>query len=105
MEPTLSASLLTQSGGRQHNEADLSNINDWVDGSSGDLACGLKIGCRAGSHRFVEAECLSIKRRAEPTALRSLERFENDKDALLALAKTNFKGLTWAEPGVNWTLD
>ena len=58
VEQILSASLSTQSGGRQHNEAVLNNNNDWVDGSSGDLAGGLKIGGRAGGHRFVEAKCL-----------------------------------------------
>ena len=60
-----------------------------------------KLGAELGAIDSLKPSVYQLKRRAEPTALRSLERFENDKDALLALAKTNFKGLTWAEPGVN----
>ena len=60
-----------------------------------------KLGAELGAIDSLKPSVYQLKRRAEPTALRSLERFENDKNALLALAKTNFKGLTWAEPGVD----
>ena len=101
MVQILSVSLLIRSGGRQHNEAVFSNGSDWADSSSGDFAGGLKLGAELGAIDSLKPSVYQLKRRAEPTALRSLERFENDKDALLALAETHFKGLTWAEPGVD----
>ena len=59
-----------------------------------------KLGAELGSIDSLKPSVYQLKRRAEPTALRSLERFENKKDALLALASDNFKAVTWAEPGV-----
>ena len=64
-----------------------------------------KLGAELGSIDSLKPSVYQLKRRAEPTALRSLERFENKKDALLALASDNFKAVTWAEPGVELTLD
>ena len=59
-----------------------------------------KFGAELGAIDSLKPSVYQLKRRAEPTALRSLERFENNKDALLALASDNFKAVTWAEPGV-----
>lgn len=59
-----------------------------------------KLGAELGAIDSLKPSVYKLKRRAEPTALRSLERFEAEKVALLALATDNFKAVTWTEPGV-----
>ena len=61
-----------------------------------------KLGAELGAIDSLKPSVYQLKRRAEPTALRSLERFENDKNALLALARDNFQrtdlGRAWRGP-------
>ena len=78
--------------GRQHNEADCWPMDGWVHDSTRQLVCGHQARSRTWCDSSLKPSVYLLKQ-AEPTALGGLERFENDKRALLELAEKIFRAL------------
>ena len=59
-----------------------------------------KLSVQLGALDSLKPSLYKLKQRPEPTALRALLELEDQRDALLALAKANFATVNWAEPGI-----
>ena len=59
-----------------------------------------KLSVQLGALDSLKPSLYKLKQRPEPTALRAMLELENQRDALLALAKANFATVSWAEPGI-----